>query len=115
MELPRLYAILDAQVTSARGLLVEEVAAAWLEAGVRLVQYRDKVGSPKEVLGAAAVLRRIFVGSGCRLVMNDRVELAVLAEFDGVHVGQEDLSPEEVRMVARGRDRKSTRLNSSHW
>jgi thiamine-phosphate pyrophosphorylase len=66
---------------------------------VGLVQYRDKTGSPEEVLRAAAVLRDVFAGTACRLILNDRADLAVLANFDGVHVGQDDLSPEDARRV----------------
>jgi len=50
------------------------------------------------VLESAAVLREVM-GDGCLLVMNDRVDLAVLAGFDGVHVGQEDLSPADAKTV----------------
>ena len=64
-----------------------------------LVQYRDKVGAPQEVLRDAAVIREVFAGTECRLIMNDRADLAVLAGFGGVHVGQGDLSPEDARRV----------------
>lgn len=102
--LPRLYAIVDVGVLAARRLPVEEFAAELRNAGVRLVQYRDKTGSPQEVLRGAAVLRTAFAGSGAKLVMNDRADLAVLAEFDGVHVGHLDLSPEDAkRVVGSGR------------
>jgi thiamine-phosphate pyrophosphorylase len=46
----------------------------------------------------------VFAGSPCRLILNDRADLAVLANFDGVHVGQGDLSPEDARRVV-GPDR----------
>ncbi len=68
-------------------------------AGVVLVQYRNKVGEPQAMLRNAAVIREVFGGSGCRLMMNDRADLAVLAGFGGVHVGQGDLSPEDARRV----------------
>ena len=99
-ELPRLYAIADAAVLAARGLSLEEFARGLRGAGVGLVQYRDKAGSPQDVLRAAAVLRGIFAGSNTKLMMNDRADLAVLAEFDGVHVGQGDLSPDDARRAA---------------
>ncbi len=96
-ELPRLYAIADAGVLAARGISLEEFARGLRAAGVALVQYRDKTGSPQVVLRAAVELREIFAGSGATLILNDRADLAVLAEFDGVHVGQRDLSPEDAR------------------
>ncbi len=94
-----LYAIVDAGVLSARGIRLRKFAVGLRSAGVELVQYRDKVGSPQEVLGAAAVLRELFAGTNCQLILNDRADLAVLAQFDGVHVGHEDLSPEDARRV----------------
>ena len=96
---PRLYAIADAGVLAAWGISLEEFARGLRAAGVGLVQYRDKTGSPEEVLRVAAVLRDVFAGTACRLILNDRADLAVLANFDGVHVGQDDLSPEDARRV----------------
>jgi len=95
----RLYAIADAGVLAARGVALEEFARELRAAGVALVQYRDKTGAPQEVLRAAAVLQKAFAGTACRLIMNDRPDLAVLARFDGVHVGQGDLLPEDARRV----------------
>jgi thiamine-phosphate pyrophosphorylase len=90
--IPRLYAI------------AEDFARGLSAAGVGLVQYRDKAGSPQEVLRGAAVLREAMAGSGCQLILNDRADIAVLAKFDGVHVGQGDLSPEDaLRVVGAGR------------
>jgi thiamine-phosphate pyrophosphorylase len=57
------------------------------------------MGSPQEVLAGAAVLREVFAETECRLIMNDRADLAVLAGFDGVHVGQGDLLPEDAKAV----------------
>jgi thiamine-phosphate pyrophosphorylase len=51
------------------------------------------------VLRNAAVIAEVFAGSDCRLIMNDRADLAVLAGWDGVHVGQGDLSPEDAKAV----------------
>ena len=104
LTLPRLYAIVDAEVLTARGVLLADFARDLRAAGVGLVQYRNKNGSPQDVLRAAAILREVFAGSPCRLILNDRADLAVLANFDGVHVGQGDLSPEDARRVV-GPDR----------
>jgi len=95
----RLYAIVDAQLLAKRGVELEAFAKKLRAAGVVLVQYRDKLGSPQDVLRAAAVLREVFAGIDCKLIMNDRSDLAVLAGFDGVHVGQEDLLPEDTRRL----------------
>jgi thiamine-phosphate pyrophosphorylase len=87
----------------ARGVDIFRFAEELRAAGVQLLQYRDKLGGPQEVLRNAAVIGEVMAGSGCRLVMNDRADLAVLAGFHGVHVGQEDLSPEDARRVVGDR------------
>ena len=99
MKLPKLYVIADAAVLRRRGVELRDFCLELREAGVGLVQWRDKDGAPQEVLTGAAVLREVFAGSECRLVMNDRADLALLAGFGGVHVGQGDVSPEDVRRV----------------
>ena len=68
-------------------------------AGVTIVQYRNKTGAPQEVLRGAAHLQEVFAGTAARLIMNDRADLAVLAGFSGVHVGQGDLLPEDARRI----------------
>jgi thiamine-phosphate pyrophosphorylase len=100
--LSRLYAIVDADVLKARGASLQEFARELRDAGVCVVQYRDKSGSPQQILGAAQEISQIFGGiEDARLVMNDRADLALLAGW-GVHVGHEDLAPEEVRSVLGG-------------
>ena len=101
MKLPRLYAIVDVQVLKARGVELLEFALELRAAGIALVQLRDKQGSPQEILAAAATLREVFA-KDCLLIMNDRADLAALAGFGGVHVGQGDLSPEDAKAVDAG-------------
>lgn len=72
----------------------EELRAA----GVTLLQYRNKKGSARLILEAARQIKA-SVGGEVRLIMNDRADLCLGAEFDGVHVGQDDLSPEGARRV----------------
>lgn len=102
--IPRLYAIVDASVLAARGISLANFSSELVAAGVGLIQYRDKTGSPQQILEAAAQLRAAFAGRDCRLILNDRPDLAVLANADGVHIGQLDLSPEDTRTVV-GRNR----------
>lgn len=100
-----LYPILDIDLLNARSLDVASVAIAWHEAGVTLVQYRNKQGSAREMLRDAARIREIFpLNNGARLIFNDRPDLALLAGFDGVHVGQGDISAEDARSIV-GRTR----------
>jgi thiamine-phosphate pyrophosphorylase len=94
---PRLYPILDAGCfphTLSLIAAAEEFAAA----GVLLIQYRNKNGNARQMLEQAQELKRRLPGS-VRLIMNDRADLCLAAEFDGVHVGQEDLSPQGARKV----------------
>ncbi len=95
------YPIVDAGVLATRGVSVEAFATAMRAAGVELLQYRDKTAGPQAVLRGAASIREIFRGAECRLILNDRADLAVLARWDGVHVGQGDLSPEDAKAIMR--------------
>jgi thiamine-phosphate pyrophosphorylase len=103
MKIPLLYPILDADnlSTSAEaGALLQAVcthALALAEGGCSLMQYRAKHLNVREALVHARELRRLL--PGITLIMNDRADLCVAAGFDGVHVGQEDLSPEGARCV----------------
>ena len=97
--IPRLYAIADADVLAARGMALEDFARELRAAGVELVQYRDKSGSPQAVLRAAAVLREAFAGTPCRLIMNDRADLAVLADSMACTWGRAIYQPEDARRV----------------
>jgi thiamine-phosphate pyrophosphorylase len=97
IALPRLYAILDASLspdTEALCLSATELMAG----GLTLLQYRNKSGNARQILEQALELKRL-VGATVKLIMNDRADLCLAAGFDGVHVGQDDLSPEGVRKV----------------
>jgi thiamine-phosphate pyrophosphorylase len=99
MNLPRLYAIVDRDALDARGMTAGEFAQELRDAGVRLVQYRDKSGSPQQILRAAAEISQVFAGvDDAVLVMNDRADLALLAGW-GVHVGHTDMSPADARTL----------------
>ena len=97
IPLPRLYAILDASsFPDTEGLCL---AAGELVAGrVTLLQYRNKSGNARLMLEQARELKRCLPTS-VKLIMNDRADLCLAAGFDGVHVGQDDLSPEGARAV----------------
>ncbi len=93
----RLYAIVDTSRfpgTKAICGFVQELIAG----GVTLLQYRNKSGNAREMLQQARELKRV-IGSAARLIMNDRADLCLLAGLDGVHVGQDDLSPVSVRAL----------------
>lgn len=84
-----LYLILDERWAS-RCSLIEVLYQAG-QAGVRLVQYRNKTGSMKQAYGEARTLRRAASESAVAFIVNDRCDLALAVEADGVHLGQTDL------------------------
>jgi len=105
---PRLYAIVDAGFFSTTAELItfaEELVAG----GCSLLQYRNKSGDARQMLEQARELRRLsragVPAPHLRLIMNDRADLCLVADFDGVHVGQDDLSPEFVRKI----------IGPDHW
>jgi thiamine-phosphate pyrophosphorylase len=97
VNLPLLYPILDVSCFPDDGSLFA-AARALAAAGCTLLQYRNKTGSSREMLSQARELRRLL-GREITLIMNDRADLALAADFNGVHVGQDDLSVEAVRRV----------------
>lgn len=98
MTLPKLYPIIDKAMLDARGISIDDYARELRDAGVTLVQYRDKTGAPAEILQAAEAIRSVFAGVNATLILNDRADLAQLAAW-GVHVGHLDLTPEDARRV----------------
>ncbi len=66
--------------------------------GVTLVQYRNKSGNARQILEQSRELKR-RIGESVTLIMDDRADLCLAAGFDGLHVGQEDLSPAGARKV----------------
>jgi thiamine-phosphate pyrophosphorylase len=102
ISVPRLYAVVDAAFFSTTEDLVA-FAEELIAGGCTLLQYRNKSGNARVMLEQARELRRQSRARApaphLRLIMNDRADLCVVAEFDGVHVGQDDLSPESVRGI----------------
>jgi thiamine-phosphate pyrophosphorylase len=76
----------------------------WLEAvlrgGARIVQLRDKESGDRRLLSKARYFRRQTLDAGALFLVNDRLDIALLADADGVHVGQQDLPPEEIARLA---------------
>ena len=96
LVLPRLYVILDAALlTTPETDGAQELA----DAGVRLLQYRNKSASARELFESSKKLASLLLPQGVSFVVNDRADVAALAGAHGVHVGQEDLGVEEARHV----------------
>ena len=80
----------------------EELAKMALEAGVRIIQFREKNMSTKRMFEIARRLRKMTDEYGATFIVNDRVDLALAVGADGVHVGQDDLPAEVVREIFDG-------------
>lgn len=93
----RLYGIIDPERAGGRDL--PELVRAAVAGGCTLVQYRDKRASGRAMVERARALKRVLEGSGVPLLVNDRLDVALAAEADGVHVGQDDIHPSDARRV----------------
>jgi thiamine-phosphate pyrophosphorylase len=94
-----LYPIVDTAVCAARGLNPLSLARAYVEAGARVLQLRAKAEPGARFLELADTFVAAAAAHGARIIINDRADIARMAGAAGVHVGQEDLSPADVRAV----------------
>jgi thiamine-phosphate pyrophosphorylase len=93
----RVYLVLEAEAAA-------RVVEPALRGGVDVVQLREKDAGDEEIVRAGRELRALCAGHGALFMVNDRPDLAVACDADGVHVGQDDLPVEEARAIV-GRDR----------
>jgi thiamine-phosphate pyrophosphorylase len=96
LVLPRLYVILDAALLR---IPAKECAKSLIDAGVRLIQYRNKRASGRELFETSSELAEYLNPLEVQFIVNDRVDVAALAGAGGVHVGQDDLGVEQARQV----------------
>jgi thiamine-phosphate pyrophosphorylase len=101
LVLPRLYVILDAALVTVPEI---EIARELAAAGVRLLQYRNKNASARQLLASSRALASVLLPLGVTFFVNDRSDVAFLSGASGVHVGQEDLDVEQARSLV-GPDR----------
>jgi thiamine-phosphate pyrophosphorylase len=94
---PRLYVILDSTVAAGRDL--ETILAQALDGGAEMIQLREKTLPSGAVLALAQRLRARCAAAKVPFIMNDRVDLAMTVGADGVHLGQDDLTPGAARMM----------------
>ena len=92
-----LYGIIDPHRTRGRSLTDLTKAAA--EGGITLLQYRDKDADTRTLINNAAAIKQALSGYDIPLLINDRVDVALAVEADGVHVGQSDMEPKDVRRL----------------
>jgi thiamine-phosphate pyrophosphorylase len=103
---PKVYPILDVGVIPAAGRaeFLRRLGAELAEAGVTLIEYRNKAGTDDELLADAMILRAAMPPGNVKLILDDRVDLVEQIGFDGVHVDAGDVSPAEARhLLGRGR------------
>ena len=95
---PALYAILDPTLSP---IPVTRLAAELADAGVELIQLRDKRSSAAQILAQARELAALLAAKNARFILNDRPDVAAMAGAGGVHVGQEDLTVEDARRIVK--------------
>jgi thiamine-phosphate pyrophosphorylase len=100
LVLPRLYVILDAALLK---IPATECAKSLVDAGVRLIQYRNKRASGRQLFETSRELAEYLNALGVQFIVNDRADVAALARAGGVHVGQDDLGVEQAREVVGDR------------
>ena len=96
---PTLYVVLDR--TAARGRDLDDLLAAVIDGGSRMVQLREKEWPSGRLLPLAQRLRERCRRAGVTFIVNDRVDLALAVDADGVHLGQEDLPARVARPLLR--------------
>jgi thiamine-phosphate pyrophosphorylase len=96
-SLQGLYVILDPSVCLARPL--RDVLTQSAAAGAGIFQYRNKTDSMREAYAEALVLRKTAADAGVLFIINDRCDLALAVDADGVHLGQDDLPYADARRL----------------
>jgi thiamine-phosphate pyrophosphorylase len=98
---PKIYPILDSAVIPlvGRAEFLYRVGSELVEAGVTLLEYRNKTSSEAEVLADAAILRATLPAGTIKLILDDRADLVERVGFDGVHVDAGDAAPAEARRI----------------
>ncbi len=91
------YGILDP--ARSRGRTLPTLAEMAARGGVTLFQYRDKTGATKAMIEQTRALLGITRRAGIPLLVNDRIDVALAAGADGVHVGRDDMAPEDARRL----------------
>lgn len=92
-----LYLVTDAALCSDAGL--EQTVEAAVRGGVTIVQLRDKHASDEQMIAQAKRLKALLGGTGVPLIINDRLQVALESQADGLHVGQSDAAIQEARQL----------------
>jgi len=95
-SLPKIYPITDTVIA---GLSHAEQIEQLVEGGATLIQLREKRSSAREFYDAAREAMSVARRLGVRIIINDRVDIAIAVKADGVHLGQDDLPPDRARLL----------------
>jgi thiamine-phosphate pyrophosphorylase len=76
-----------------------DIAARMIEAGIKVIQYREKEKSDRQQYEECMKIREMTREAGVTFIVNDRVDLALMVGADGLHIGQDDVPPETVRKL----------------
>jgi thiamine-phosphate pyrophosphorylase len=95
-QLPKIYPITDVSITQLSHL---EQVKQLIKGGAELIQLREKYASPKEFYASAKAVMDLVRGSEVKIIINDRVDIALAVKADGVHLGQDDLPPVYARKI----------------
>ena len=98
-RIPRLCAIVDIEAAGRAGWRPIDLTRAFLNGGAKFLQIRAKSVGGGAFLDTAAEAIELAHAAGAQLIVNDRADVARLAHADGVHVGQDDLAPSQVRSL----------------
>ena len=99
LVMPRLYAIIDRAHVADRSLA--SVAGILVQAGITLIQYRDKQATSRDLYDRCRELTGVIRHRSATLIVNDRADVALATDADGVHLGQDDLPVELARRVLK--------------
>lgn len=96
LTLPRIYPITDVRIS---GLSHSEQVKRLIAGGATFIQLREKYLRPRDFYAAAAQTFKIAKALGVKVIINDRVDIALALKADGVHLGQDDMPPDAARSV----------------
>jgi thiamine-phosphate pyrophosphorylase len=98
---PKLYPILDSSVIPSvgRAEFLRRLGGSLADAGITLLEYRNKTGSEAELMADAEILRAALPAGKVKVILDDRSDLIDIIGFDGVHVDAGDLQPAEARRL----------------